>query len=242
MTSAKESGSPRAPSAPPSAEGGEAGSPGTAPSPSDDVPRSLPEPAGRPDVEVQNPRGFAEVSRRSLVPWTAELLATLLAAPDAAPDDASLTLRFVGDEEIAELNAEYRGKDGPTDVLTFPGDVPALDEARESWRETPGGFAESSAGTESSSAALTFPGESRHVGDVVISVPTARRQAKARGHDVGRELRILVLHGVLHALGYDHEVDDGTMERVEAELRRGFVDGVERESVADSENDRESRP
>lgn len=165
-------------------------------------------------MELQNPEAFPEVSAEDLRPWTAELLATLLGDGDVEAAGTTLTLRFVGDEEMAELNAEYRHKEGPTDVLTFPGDVPAPEEARASWRETPAGFDDET---------TRFPGESRHAGDVVISVPTARRQAAERGHDVARELRVLVLHGVLHALGYDHEVDDGTMERVEAELRRRFV-------------------
>lgn len=75
---------------------------------------------------------------------------------------------------------------------------------------------------------LSFPGEpspeGRHLGDVAISVPTARRQAEALGHPVERELRLLLLHGVLHCLGYDHEVDDGTMERLERRLRRRWLE------------------
>jgi probable rRNA maturation factor len=74
---------------------------------------------------------------------------------------------------------------------------------------------------------LSFPGgdgqEGRHLGDILISVPTARRQAAAAGHGVDRELRILLLHGLLHCLGYDHESDDGTMERLERRLRRSWI-------------------
>lgn len=68
------------------------------------------------------------------------------------------------------------------------------------------------------------PEETAHVGDVVLSVPTARRQAHEAGHDLDRELRILLLHGVLHCLGYDHETDDGEMDRLEHRLRREWVD------------------
>ncbi|NJL27180.1 MAG: rRNA maturation RNase YbeY [Thermoanaerobaculia bacterium] len=73
---------------------------------------------------------------------------------------------------------------------------------------------------------LSFPGDGAegHLGDVAISVPTARRQATELGHAVERELRVLLLHGVLHCLGYDHEQDDGTMERLEARLRRRWID------------------
>jgi probable rRNA maturation factor len=74
---------------------------------------------------------------------------------------------------------------------------------------------------------LSFPGggtaEGRHLGDVVIAVPTARRQAEAAGASSGEELRRLLLHGVLHCLGYDHETDHGEMDRLERRLRRRWL-------------------
>ncbi|MCB1056181.1 MAG: rRNA maturation RNase YbeY [Acidobacteria bacterium] len=83
-------------------------------------------------------------------------------------------------------------------------------------------------GKDRSTDVLSFPGEEgpegRHLGDVAISVPTARRQAAAAGHPTERELRILLLHGVLHCLGYDHETDDGAMERLERRLRRRWIE------------------
>lgn len=82
-------------------------------------------------------------------------------------------------------------------------------------------------GKDQSTDVLSFPGEEspegRHLGDVVIAVPAARRQAAAKGHGLRRELEILLLHGVLHCLGYDHETDDGTMERLEVKLRRRWL-------------------
>jgi probable rRNA maturation factor len=82
-------------------------------------------------------------------------------------------------------------------------------------------------GKDASTDVLSFPGEAGeeglHLGDILISVPTARRQAAAAGHPVERELRVLLLHGVLHCLGYDHETDDGTMERLERRLRRTWI-------------------
>lgn len=63
-----------------------------------------------------------------------------------------------------------------------------------------------------------------HLGDVVISVPVARRQAEERGHTLARELRLLLLHGVLHCLGHDHETDGGEMGRLEGRLRRRWLD------------------
>ncbi|MDH3745485.1 MAG: rRNA maturation RNase YbeY [Acidobacteriota bacterium] len=77
---------------------------------------------------------------------------------------------------------------------------------------------------------LSFPGEDGpeglHLGDVAISVPTARRQAVEAGRPVDRELRMLLLHGVLHCLGYDHETDDGEMRILEERLRRSWVERV----------------
>lgn len=76
---------------------------------------------------------------------------------------------------------------------------------------------------------LSFPaGERGQLGDVVIAEGVARRQAKAAGHSLQTELRILALHGLLHLLGYDHESDNGRMERVERRLRRkgGLREGL----------------
>jgi probable rRNA maturation factor len=82
-------------------------------------------------------------------------------------------------------------------------------------------------GKDKTTDVLSFPGPAgdvdRHLGDILISVPTARRQAAAAGHPVERELRILLLHGVLHCLGHDHETDQGEMERLERRLRRVFA-------------------
>jgi len=76
---------------------------------------------------------------------------------------------------------------------------------------------------------LSFPGEEtvegRHLGDVLISVPAARRQARQAGHPVVQELQRLLLHGLLHCLGYDHETDAGTMERLERRLARRWIGG-----------------
>ncbi|HEY6065752.1 MAG TPA: rRNA maturation RNase YbeY [Thermoanaerobaculia bacterium] len=72
---------------------------------------------------------------------------------------------------------------------------------------------------------LAFPagdGERGFLGDIVISVPYATRQARRRGEAPSREIDRLLLHGYLHLLGYDHEVDDGEMDDLEARLRKRF--------------------
>lgn len=74
---------------------------------------------------------------------------------------------------------------------------------------------------------LSFPGEKTpeglHLGDIAIAVPIAERQAAELDHSLGRELRCLLLHGVLHCLGHDHEADDGEMDRIELALRERWV-------------------
>ena len=72
------------------------------------------------------------------------------------------------------------------------------------------------------------PGVTPFLGDVVIAAGVAKRQAKAAGHSVKTEVRVLALHGVLHLLGYDHDTDEGRMARVEARLRKkaGLREGL----------------
>ncbi len=72
---------------------------------------------------------------------------------------------------------------------------------------------------------LSFPGDEGddHLGDVLISVPRARHQALEAGHEAEREVEILLLHGILHCLGHDHETDDGAMERLERRLRKKLL-------------------
>ena len=68
---------------------------------------------------------------------------------------------------------------------------------------------------------LAFPAETNGLlGDIVVSVPYASRQARRRGQTTAREIDRLLLHGFLHLAGYDHETDDGRMDRLEAKLRR----------------------
>jgi probable rRNA maturation factor len=99
-----------------------------------------------------------------------------------------VALVLTRDPAVQELNARYRGKDNPTDVLSFPG-----------------------------------PGGAAGLGDIVVSVDTAERNARRLGRTLLRELDVLALHGFLHVLGYDHETDDGTMDRLERRLRRELL-------------------
>jgi probable rRNA maturation factor len=89
-----------------------------------------------------------------------------------------------GDTELRSLNLRFRGKDAPTDVLSFPS------------------------------------GESNPIGDIAISLGRSRAQARERGHSIETEICVLILHGVLHLMGMDHEADDGRMARAEVRWRR----------------------
>ncbi len=102
--------------------------------------------------------------------------------------------RITNDAELQSLNARFLGRDYATDVLSFP-------------NQTAGG--KIARGTNS-------------LGDIVISLQRARAQAREWRHAAEDEIRILMLHGVLHLLGMDHESDSGGMKRAEARWRRTF--------------------
>jgi probable rRNA maturation factor len=97
-----------------------------------------------------------------------------------------VALVLAGDRTLHRLNRDYRGKDRPTDVLSFPGEAAGL-------------------------------------GDIVISVETAERNARRLGRTLPQEIDVLALHGFLHVLGFDHEKDDGKMDRLEQRLRRELL-------------------
>jgi probable rRNA maturation factor len=119
--------------------------------------------------------------------------------------EADVSICFVSDTEIARMNEAFRKKRGPTDVLSFPAVQrrTSVRVARPPKRNR----------MRKAQAAV-------FLGDIAISPATARRNAKGLGRTLASELQILILHGVLHLLGYDHETDSGQMDRVEARLRR----------------------
>jgi probable rRNA maturation factor len=118
--------------------------------------------------------------------------------------EADVTVCLVSDAEIARMNAAFRKKKGPTDVLSFP--------AAE--RRGPVSLRRARKWTSQHDPRGQF------LGDIAISPSTARRNAKPLGRTLPSELQILILHGVLHLLGYDHETDRGEMDRVERRLRQ----------------------
>jgi probable rRNA maturation factor len=102
----------------------------------------------------------------------------------------SVAIAFVTDAEIARLNKTYRRKNKTTDVLSFPAQTAKRAD------------------------------KSKFLGDIAIAPATARRYAKKNGRSLHSEICVLMLHGILHLLGYDHETDRGQMDRIEHKLRR----------------------
>jgi probable rRNA maturation factor len=104
------------------------------------------------------------------------------------------SLVLTNDRAIRRLNHIFRHKNRSTDILSFPASA-------------------------STAANLDNP----YLGDMIVSVETARRQAFGRNHTLERELCLLMIHGLLHLLGYNHEVDRGEMRRMELRLQKELL-------------------
>lgn len=128
--------------------------------------------------------------------------------------DAEVTVCFVRDTEMAQMNQRYRKKQGSTDVLSFPGDSRSRATGKHGLRTR------NLTGAGLAHAQERRPHARFYLGDIAIAPETARRYAKKNGRSLESELRVLILHGVLHLSGYDHETDHGEMDRVEKKLRR----------------------
>ncbi len=124
-------------------------------------------------------------------------------AQKAARLRGELAILITSSVEIRKLNRDFRGKDKPTDVLSFPSDAKGI------------------------------------AGDIAISAQIARQQANALGHSLATELKVLMLHGMLHLAGHDHETDRGEMAKLEANLRAklelpsGLIERTERKSAGE---------
>lgn len=143
-------------------------------------------------IEILNESGYEIVEQR--LQAAAE---TVLAQQQV--ENTELTIAFVDNDAVADLNRRYRGVDAPTDVLSFPMD--------------------------------DMPGETRYLGDLVISYPYARAQAEREGHALADSLSLLVVHGTLHLLGYDHDTPERRAEMWVAQERALVPLGVPLEIV-----------
>ncbi len=149
-----------------------------------------------PPYPSTTPNASGASSRRPPALGRRALAAFLAAATEAVELPGQVTVLLTDDATVRRLNREFRHKDKATDVLSFPAASP--DDA-------------------------PIPaGPNRTAGDLAISLDTAARQAEAFGHPLETEIRILILHGLLHLAGLDHETDSGQMARRETRLRRQF--------------------
>lgn len=128
-------------------------------------------------------------------------LVTYAAETEQLVDAAELSITFVDNDRIQEINREYRGKDMPTDVISF-----ALEEMGEGEME------------------YDMGNTPRMLGDIIISIPRAKEQAADYGHSFERELGFLAVHGFLHLLGYDHMTDEEEIVMVQRqkEILEGY--------------------
>ena len=136
-------------------------------------------------IEVVNRQRKLKLDPARWEKFTAEALQVVPA------NASSVTVVFVSDRRMSELNRRWRRKPGTTDVLSFPAVQDEFEKA-----------------------------EAPTLGDVVISLDQAARQARENKLTVDEEIAQLILHGLLHLCGYDHATDDGEMNRLELELRR----------------------
>jgi probable rRNA maturation factor len=127
----------------------------------------------------------------------------LLSSKVSEADSGDFSIAFVSDRRMKELNSFFRDKDSTTDVLSFPHEPEEFEHA---------------------AVHLTDPssqdGSAGFLGDIVISVEQAERQAAENKLTLENEIKQLILHGLLHLCGYDHETDTGEMNKRELQLRR----------------------
>ena len=137
-------------------------------------------------IEVVNRQRKSPVDCDRWQAFTTKAASLLPAATDTA-----ITVAFVSDRAMRELNRLWQHKQGTTDVLSFPAEQDEFEKS-----------------------------EGTRLGDVVISIEQAARQAKENDLTLDEEIAQLILHGLIHLCGYDHATDDGEMNRLELRLRR----------------------
>ncbi len=135
--------------------------------------------------------------------------------------DRQVAVCLISDTAMARMNRTFRGKRGPTDVLSFPTNANGAHAPKHA-KETKQTRhrAKSEREISSSTSLASFPSSASYLGDIAISPQAARRNARRLSRPLPQEMRILILHGMLHLAGYDHETDNGEMSRLEGRLRR----------------------
>jgi rRNA maturation RNase YbeY len=145
------------------------------------------------EAVIENRQHAVRVELRALLEFTRQL------RDELGLGEESVAIRLITDSQMSRLNETYRNKKGTTDVLSFPSEL----------RRRPGNL-----------RAQLQKVRGRQLGDIAISPLVARRNAHLCKRRLAEELQVLILHGVLHLLGYDHEKDRGEMSRAEMRLRR----------------------
>ena len=134
---------------------------------------------------------LARFSRREIAEFARRVLLALDHIDRIVSEISDVSIAIVDDDAMRNLNRKFRKKNKTTDVLTFPADDSYADPHA----------------------------KGRPLGDIVISMDQARLQAAEQRHSQATEIRYLIVHGILHALGYDHETDQGEMNQLEIEVR-----------------------
>jgi probable rRNA maturation factor len=142
------------------------------------------------NVEITG-HAIPRFSRREVAELVRKVMLILDRMEKLEREVSDVSIAFIDDAAMQQLNKRFRRKNKTTDVLTFPADDSYADPRA----------------------------KGRPLGDIVISVDQARRQATTEKHSLATEVRYLIVHGVLHALGYDHETDSGEMNALERDVR-----------------------
>ena len=124
-------------------------------------------------------------------------------------NDTEMGLVIASQQRVRELNKTYRGKDMPTDVLSFTMLTESNDAPEASFTTPPDGI--------------------KHLGEVIVSYPQATIQAEEHRHSIKREVTILIIHGILHLLGYDHTEDEPAqqMTAIESAILKAIEGGLD---------------
>lgn len=154
--------------------------------------KSRPRPHRKRPVRYKIYLRLAPAFRHALLPQTLRQAARAALTHEAAPAPSALTIVVTDDAELQRLNRDYLGHDYATDVLSFPAEEVDPDTG------------------------------ARYLGDIALSAPRAKAQAKAGKHSLKAEAQLLIVHGVLHLLGYDHArpKDQARMWAAQAEILR----------------------
>jgi probable rRNA maturation factor len=148
------------------------------------------------EINIVVEKSFGKLVKRE---WLRQVAEKVLIAENA-DSAAEVSLLITGQERVHELNRQYLRKDRPTDVLAFS--------------------MQTTSGTAERSPFIAPPDGMKHLGEVIISYPQAVIQAAEHWHPVKKEMALLIIHGILHLLGYDHDVPEAErqMRAREAEI------------------------